>query len=160
MASFEDYINNYNKELVSKAKKREDLIVPVKCLVKCVIGYNTKISISPVTPNTVGCRQAEYRTGNCSSLEIEVKTNTVIEKLLFNGWPPIENGNKIVAYIIKGREEYKKDLMGIPIKNEKSFFVEREFDETEIPLKIQKVGYWGVLATYINYEAHIGKMLL
>lgn len=151
-------IDAYNKDLLSKAKKPIELLVSVYCDVKSVVGYGGQ-------PNTNIHWPWEISDSFLSNLEIIVDSKTPIKKIVFNGWPPIEKGDNIIAYIFKGILEYEKEnvkfrneynsfndrtILRVFYNTDKAHFVERKFKEEEGAVKIEKLRENGVVATYTN----------
>src|SRR3989338_6671939 len=121
--------------------------------------YNNKFT--PESEIVYGGRSPSYSTGNMLHSEIKVNsTKTQIKTLEFPGWPNVERGDRIRAYVFKGKEEYLKQtdkmraelydfMQRIGERRPKPVFVERDFQEKETPLKIEKLVDGVVVATYI-----------
>lgn len=148
----------YNARLRKRAKPKEELLIPVDCLVERVTGYTHEVSHTPHSEVRYGGSSPSYKTGMFLSLELSVQTGTPIETIKFPGWPPIEKGDKIRAYIFAGTEEHEKPLGSISeiidasvrLHKPASHWVQREFTETEEVQKIEKLRNNKVVATYIN----------
>lgn len=152
----------HNEDLHKLAKPYEALIVPVEAIVESVEGYTTTV-YARSGPLIIGGHNPTYRSGHISRLELYVKTTepTPITKITFNGLPPIYAGDKILAYVFKGREEYEKESIGYfcrprhlagPGLQPEPFYVEREFNKEEQIEKIEKLSNGKVIATYSYKE--------
>jgi hypothetical protein len=148
-------IEKKNEELRAKAKKREDLIVPVYCYVTSVEGYLSQRKMTPHSERMIGGKSPSYNVGDSSRLELLVDTKEGIKYVNFAGWPPIEKGDSIKAYFLKGElksEETKLGIQRISMRYNQlqSHWIERDFQETETALKIEKLRDGKVVATYHN----------
>lgn len=148
----------YNSDLRKKAKKYDELIVSFECDVKSLEGIARSISITPHSEARMGGQSPSYNTGHTCNLEITINPydkNIPIKKIEFIGWPPLEKDDMIRVYIFKGKEEYEQGYGITFSESEKrrtipSHLVERDFKETERALKIEKIKYGDVVATYRN----------
>lgn len=132
----------YNNDLKAKAKKREDLIVALEYTVEAVVGYSGK--------------------GEGSYLEISVCSDSSVKKLRFNGWAPIEKGDRIRAYIFKGVRMFEREVNLGEIAEHPlieftdiAHWVERELLVEEHPeeidrLRDDRLKSWTVAAIYYN----------
>lgn len=141
----------HNKKLRARAKNQEKLTVGLECTVLEVNSYQASTSFTPRSELVLGGTSPSYGGGHTYQTEIKVESGTLVEKLQFNGWPHLETGDQIRAYILKGQPEYEKQVMGNgTFGNEKSHWVEREYEATEKPSKIEKLRDGKVVATYHN----------
>ena len=142
-------VDKYNAELRKSAKKEEELIIPVELTVDSVVGQIHQ-SHYVTTEIVMGGRGRGHDVGDTSVLELMVNSDSVpIKVLAIPGLPPIEAGDRIRAYLFKGAS--KLELARYFNDERAKFFIEREFNEKEIPLKIEKLNNGGkVVATYIN----------
>ncbi len=155
----------YNKCLRARAKTPEQLTVGLECVVQEAHGYQDLTSFTPRSEIVLGGRSNSYQGGHTYRTEIKVQSSTLVEKLEFNGWPFLEAGDMIRAYIFKGKREYERGLgLILPetIKEFDSFFskdqlanvpfhwVFRDYQPVEQPSKIEKLRDGKVVATYHN----------
>ncbi len=75
----------YNEDLVKRARKPEELIIPVLCLVEGVTGTYQRIYMTPSSERVLDGRSLVYNTGAVSYLEIAVETETPVQKLNLEG---------------------------------------------------------------------------
>ena len=144
----------YNKDLQTRAKTPEELTVGLECVVKEVNSYQGSISFTPSSEIVLGGRSRSYGGGHTYRTEIKVESGTLVEKLEFKGWPHLEAGDIIKAYIMKGKQEpekffgsYRRDLFD---QGPKTHLVERPYQPVEQPSKIEKLRDGKVVATYNN----------
>lgn len=143
-------IKRYNAELRKRAQKKEDLIVPVDFTVESVLGYNSGTGCIPIGPIVMGGHTPTRQVGDYSALELQVNSaKTQVKKLSFNGWPPIEAGDKIRAYIFIGEEKKEMPTQGFEYCGQ-SHYIQREFKKQETAVKIEKLKKGKVVATYTN----------
>jgi len=145
----EQETKQYNEDLRARAKTPEQLTEGLKCTVLEVNEYQDSTHV-----------YGEWRsgpmritnTGNTYHTEIRVKNGTLVEKLKFNGWPSLEKGDTIRAYILKGQEEAEKLHFEFkdPYQDAKTHLVERDYQAVERPSKIEKLRDGKVVATYHN----------
>ncbi|MDP3639769.1 MAG: hypothetical protein Q8R53_01025 [Nanoarchaeota archaeon] len=147
----------YNAGLRARAKTREELLVLLDCGVTAVVGHTSRGSFTPRSELVIGGSSPSYGTGDQSFLEISVTSETPVKQLHFRGWPPFEKGDRIRAYIFKGKEEWEQafmfddqDFSGLAFgaRFGKTVLVERDFQEQEKALKIEKLRNGEVVATY------------
>lgn len=144
--------------LKTNAKPKEELIVRVECTVESIISSTYQGRFTPESEVRYGGHSPSYGTGNYLCSEIKVNTtNTPIKTLEFSGWPHIERGDRISAYIFKAKEEYNPEISVAEFLQEKltyqkpkPIYVERDFKEKETPVKIEKLVNGFVAATYVN----------
>ena len=141
-------------------QQKEQLIVPVECTVESIVSSTYNGRFNPQSEVCYGGHSPSYNTGNFLHSEIKVNTaDTPIRILEFPGWPHIERGDRIRAYVFKGKNEYATlhDKVTADLgafihsigKKPKSVYVERPFEENESPVKIEKLVGGFVVATYI-----------
>ncbi len=140
----------YNQELRAKAKKEEDLIIPVEFTARKVYGH-TSAERSYLRESDEGIYTL-YGTGR-SELEVLVKGPAPFEKIIFPAIIPLEDGDRFRAYLFKGKREYEHgevplELAGSAYPMPASYFIERAFTSTEYALKIEKLKNKKVAATY------------
>lgn len=157
-----DSVENTILKSQLEIKPKEQLIVPVECTVESIVSSSYEGRFTPESELQYGGHSPSYSTGAHLNSEIKVNTaNTPIRMLEFHGWPNIERGNRIRAYVFKGKEEYleieaklKAELWDfthrIGERRPKPIYVEREFEEKESPVKIEKLVDGFVVATYVN----------
>src|SRR3989338_3488159 len=155
---------NYNQELRAKAKTPEELTVGLEYVVADVNCYQGSTSFTPHSEIVLGGRSPTFNGGHTYRTELKVQSGTLVKKLEFYGWPPLEVGDVIKAYIFKGKQEYERGHEVIPktIKEFDSFFkgksvnvpshwIERKYQPVERPSKIEKLRDGKVVATYHNH---------
>lgn len=150
-----DYIQKedekYNADLQKRAKKPEDLIVPVYATIKSFDGNSSSTSFTPFSEMAIGGHSPRYQRGNSLNLEMRVETKTPIKRLHWGGYPPsLEVGDTIRAYIVKGIQETERghSRLGPSYPAPPSHWVSRNFQEEENPFKIEKLRKGKVVATY------------
>lgn len=152
-ASARHETEKYNQDLRAKAKQKEELTVGSMFLIKKPTYFQSSTSISPLSENFIGGSSSTYQGGHVYSVELlvtPIQFNGPVEKLLFNGWPPLEAGDTICAYILKGQKEYEKAFM-VDFHHDPPFhLVERPYQSVEQPSKIEKLRDGKVVATYHN----------
>jgi len=81
-------VEKYNSELEARAKKREELIIPVECHIFGVRFYGSgNRTFTPSSEIVDGGRNPEYPVGDSYSCEFDVESHSKIKKLSFIGWP-------------------------------------------------------------------------
>ena len=146
----------YNARLKKKAKTYEELVVPVDCFVEYLSGTTSGKSITTKSEWRAGGSAPSYNAGDVQECTIDVRVDgTPIKHLYFKGWPPIQKGDTIRAYIFKGTEvRLKNEEEGLgalaEIRNPERVLVERDFDETEKPSKIEKLVNGEPVAEYFS----------
>lgn len=125
------------KELLAGEKKPEELIVPVNGLVKKVTGRNYSTSIHQ--SNGVygpGSYSTTTNTGYQKRLTIEIESQTPLRIIKFYGDCPLQKGDEITAYIIKGKFEklpipifYDSICGGVERKPRTQVLVEGDLEE-------------------------------
>lgn len=142
--------DRYNQKLRAKAKKSEELTIGLECTVLEVNGYQDSTSFTPRSEMMMGGSSPSYGGGHVYQTEIKVKSETLVEKLEFAGWPNLEAGDTIRAYILKGQEEAEQGFGGRFNDYPKTHLVERDYWPVERPTKIEKLRDGKVAATYHN----------
>ena len=142
--------------LKEKSKPKEELIVPLDCLVlsSTTTTYHRSITLS--SEIRIGHRSPQYNAGSIISLELEVKTNSPVKILQYNGVAPLEAGDQIRAYTLKAKEISENDTLdpfGIVeddfgFSHNPTFWIERDYQEQEETHKIEKIRDGKVVATY------------
>jgi len=146
----------YNLDLQAKAKTKEELTVGLECTVLNVNGYQGSTSFTPSDlPIGPYSGVSSHKTGDVYKLELLVDSNSPVQKLIFRGCWPLEAGDTIRAYILKGKEEAEKLSFGPscydPLhQGPRTHLVEREYQPVEQPSKIEKLRDGKVVATYHN----------
>lgn len=149
-ASARHETEKYNQDLRAKAKKKEELIVGLECVVQEVNQYQSTGHASSGEVRYGGPPVSSYKTGNFLRSELSVSSDSPVQKLEFQGWPHLEVGDTIKAYILKGQKEYEKGF-GVDLHhNPPSHWVERDYQPVEKPSKIEKLRDGKVVATYHN----------
>ncbi|GEM_PF-2881684 len=143
----------YNRELQARAKTPEQLTVGLECVIE---GVNFYQSAGQATrePVQYGGSNSSYKTGHFLRTELSVRCDSLVQKLEFRGWPHLEVGDSIKAYIMKGKEEAEKSfgyLHRDPFnQGPATHLVERDYQPLEQPSKIEKLRNGLVVATYHN----------
>ena len=133
-------------------KACEKFIVTVEAVVESVVGHTGSVSFTPESEMVFGGRSPVYHGGQFSHLEITIGDHPVVKKILFAGLPPIEEGDRIRAYVFKC-EEYKDIFCGqsqlrravhnitcLPIEERiPPKYVLRDFKAEEQAFKIEKL---------------------
>ena len=137
----------YNIQLEARVKTKEELVTSIDCVVESVDGYSSTASVP-----CGGHFNTLTSGGHSNSLKIGVSSDTPVENLgFYGGWPPIEKGDQIRAYVYVGEKEWGK-LTWSDIDKGKSnppcYLVERPLNPKEKPLKIEKLKDEEVVATY------------
>ena len=147
-----DQAKKYNEQLRTKAKTEAELTVGLECTVQEGNFYQGSTSFTPRSEMVIGGHSSSYSGGHTYHSEITVESETLVEKLQFKGWPPLEAGDTIRAYVLKGKQEYEKNVMdsGTWDNTSHSHWVERDYQATEKPSKIEKLRDGRVVATYHN----------
>lgn len=136
-------------DLRARSKPKEELIKSIDCIVEFVKGTVQKTTYSS-GPLIIGGYNHTYAGGDQSQTEIIIASNTPVNTIYFRGWPPLEKGDRISAYIFKGKEE-SEDPEWIPYPScikPISHYVEREWQEKETAIKIEKLRNKKVVAEY------------
>jgi len=145
-------IDLYNQELRAKSKPKEDLMVGLECVVKEADFYlRTAVASGVVLYG--GPAPFSYKTGHFSNVVLVVESSSPVKKLEIDGWPRLETGDIIRAYILKGTEKAEKfpfDQFHDPRREPKVHWVERDYEAVEKPSKIEKLRNGRVVATYHN----------
>jgi len=138
----------------------KELITPIKGLVESVKAHHFSTSHTPNSEIIIGEKSPSYKTGNQSRLEISINTSTpLVKKLIFNGNCPIEKGDEINAYLFKGvknRLPYFPGLSDTDNEEDRKMFSEREFNEEETTLYIEKLKDNEVVRTDYSVDYHGG----
>lgn len=144
----------YNQDLRSRAKTPEQLTQGLECTVLEVNDYQGSTSFTPRSEIVIEGHSSSYRGGHTYRTELKVQSDTLVEKLEFKGWPPLEAGDTIRAYILKGKQEAEKSF-GPSCRDpfhqgSQTHLVERDYQPVEHPSKIEKLRDGKVVATYHN----------
>ena len=154
----------YNKNLQKRARNLEQLTVGLECLVVESQYHQESTYFAPRSEIVLDGRSPRYSGGHLYRVELVVESDSSLQKLLFNGWPHLEAGDMIKAYIFKGKKEYEHghrlivpdNLEELPDFHRKIFknipfhWVERAYQSVEQPSKIEKLRDGKVVATYHN----------
>ncbi len=138
----------YNQDLRTRAKTPEQLTEGLECVVEEVNDYQGSTSVTDEP--RMGGPSTSQKTGHVYRTEIRVLTGTFVKKLKFKGWPHLEAGDTIKAYILKGQKESEKSFEVDLYHNPPSHWVERDYQPIEQPSKIEKLRDGKVVATYHN----------
>ncbi len=154
----------YNKDLRDRARTPKQLTGGLECTVLEINGYQNSTSFTPRSEMVIGGHSRSYRSGHVYRAEIKVQSGTLVEQLEFNGWPNLETGDMIKAYIFKGKKEYERGRGFTPPENVEELpdfhreifrdipfhWVDRPYKSVEQPSKIEKLRDGKVVATYYN----------
>lgn len=144
----------YNRDLQKRAKTFEQLTVGLECVVESVNFYQVTGHATSGEVRYDGPALPSYKTGHFLRTELSVKSDSLVQKLGFNGWPHLEVGDIITAYIMKGKEETEKHFGSFrndPFnQGPKTHLVDRQYNTVEQPSKIEKLRDGKVVATYHN----------
>ena len=140
----------HNQDLRVRAKTKEELTIGLECVVEEVNCYQGSTSFTPRSEMMIGGSSPSYGGGHTYQIEIKVNSKTLVEKLEFNGWPHLEAGDTVRAYILKGQTEYEKSFEIDLHHNPPSHWIGREYKPAEHPSKIEKLRDGKVVATYHN----------
>ena len=136
----------YNQELRTRAKTPEQLTEGLECTVLEVNGYQ---GLTFASGEWREGPMRSFSSGHTYRTEIKVESGTLVEKLKFKGWPHLEAGDTIKAYILKGEKQAEKQFGPID-RTPKAHLVERPYKAIENPFKIEKLRDGKVVATYNN----------
>jgi hypothetical protein len=170
-------VKKYNSWLDLCSRTKEQLIVPVEYQVEAVTFYGRgDRSFTPHSEMVMGGRSPEYPLGDSYSCDIVVN-GAPLKQITFIGWPAIQKGDRVKAYIFAAEEKGKKYLAEGAFfghweirelkKNEDTIYmrsvfdpedrknpfvlVQRDFKEKERAMKIEKIDNLGkILAVYID----------
>ena len=143
----------YNQELRAKAKSPEQLTVSLEGVIEGIDFYQGSVSFTPRSEMVIGGRSPSYSGGHVNYAEIKIQGESKVEKLKFDGWPHLEAGDTIRAYIFKGQKESEKCFEVFEVDwyhNPPSHWTERDYQPVEHPIKIEKLRGGKVIATYHN----------
>ncbi len=147
----------YNKQLRESARTPEQLTVGIECKVIDANFYQQGTSHTPRSEMRIGGNSPVYRTGDIYHLELIVDSNSPLKKITFNGWPHIEVGDLIKAYMIQGEYKFEKELFSEPVYHKSHTtpkqLVPRELKEHEFPFKLEKLRDGLVVARYHGVTA-------
>jgi len=151
----------FNKDLRKRTRNEEDLIIPVELIIKSIVNHTNYLSIRPHSEMIFKERSSSYSAGCKLYTEIFVNSSKeiCIEKLTYQGFLPLEKGDRIRAYIFIGQyiQEKAEDFNfnefsaweSSPLRLE-MHLVGREFKKEELTEKVEKIGkYNDVVATYL-----------
>ena len=138
--------DKFNKRLRKRQTTEEKVTVSLECVVgsvvKCAPGAYHTPADKLRTFRAIG-----YSDYSAPLTELQVSSGTVVNKLYLEGWPSIEEGDSIRAYIVKGA--YERERAPLRHYGKKSFFVERNFCGEEVPVKVEKICDGRVIETYL-----------
>lgn len=170
--SFEDFdkqIEEDNIKLRKMAVDRASLITTVKFTVQTIKVVTFGTSISPTSEMRYGGPCKSYRGGDRCVTEIGVwSSDTGIEKVIFEGFLPLQPADNFKAYFLKGKtvSEHPSLFKGSFSNNYPFHWVERDWEEKETALRIDKFGPWDgsnsewTLATYQVNDKDIDGVLI
>ena len=142
----------YNTNLRSQAKKKEDLITPLECLVTEVLSYTKVVEMTPQSEMRLGGISPHYITGIISNTELTVCTDGTVRKIMMPGILPLESGDQIRAYIVKGEMEAEQHTLTPAPRYQRDkpvlHLIARDWKEEETAVKIEKMRSDKVVATY------------
>jgi len=172
---FHDAHKQFAKEdekIIRQAKKLDDLVIPVLCKIKGVLGVTSE-GTDYVDQYVLGTKSIS--TGYHPEFQLHIdyvdfpQDKGKLEIIKFQGWPPIFNGDMIRAYIFVGEKktlhnsEHKERKGLIFVKHEGSssgfstfstpyVYFQRAFKKEEEALRIEKLAGNKVLAAYLNQD--------
>src|SRR3989344_7176894 len=91
-------------------KRAGELIYPINCTVKSVAGCSRKIYNTQLSELVVGREAPNQDMRQNLNLEIDIESSDApaVKRINFPGWPPIEKGDRIRTYILKGVEKHPR----------------------------------------------------
>ena len=154
----------FTRDLRKRAKTVKKLTIGLECLVVESHYHQRATSFTPHSEIVLDGRSPSYSGGHLYRVELMVESDSSVRKLLFNGWPHLETGDVIKAYIFKGKKGYEHSRGLIVPKNIEELadfhqavfkdvpfhWVERKYLPVEQPSKIEKLRDGKVVATYHN----------
>ena len=157
MAQQKKSVKKITKEILKKLaettepviKTLEEVIVPIGCEVISVFGKTERTSFTPRSER-MGEESPSYEGGDVSYLELGVKTDTPVRKIIFRGSASIRVGDKIIAYVVKGEERKRFITIERPRyhRREEVCYADRELKEEEKSVRIERVG--GARENYVS----------
>ncbi len=148
------------------AKPKEELITQLECLVTEVTCYTKPTAMTPDSEIRIGGHSPRYATGLMSETILSVYTDSPVRRITMPGIYPLENGDQIRAYILKG--VLKEEQRSVPPRREtippspvvpapprrlpQKHWIERDWHEDEKAVKIEKLRAEQVVATYVYKE--------
>ncbi|GEM_PF-5790566 len=126
----------------------------VKGEVTSVKGVVRATSFTPISEMVFGGSSPVYNGGNVYTLEIALESVSAVKKLNFDGWPNLEKGDKINAYVFACNEQDRgmRALMNSCRRWGEAklhpWYVARELTSEESAFKIEKVKNNEVVAVY------------
>lgn len=138
----------FNEELKERAKSKEELIVVLSFIVKSVFCKSQRMSHTPRSEIRYGGSSPSYFTGTACSTELTVQGSSIVKTIKYSGPLPLEAGDEINVHIFAGESEYEKG-QSWSCNNPRFHLVERELEEVEEALKIEKIRDSKVVATYV-----------
>ena len=152
----------HNERIKSEGQRYNALIQTLEATVAMVHYHTQETSIRSMSEQRMGGSSSTYRGGNidCCVIELELQENIPVQKLKFSGWPHLEIGDTIRAYIFTGKKEFEKDeLTGFSHMrqtrthpNPPSYLLLRNYKTTERPNTIEKLRDGNVVAIYNNLK--------
>lgn len=141
---------------MAKNQNLEEFVKVVEGKVVFVKGTVKSTSFTPQSEMVFGGESPVYSGGNVYTLEIALESVSAVKKLNFEGWPHLEKGDEIKAYVFAGEESaYSRGMRplrnssrGLFEKRESPEYVARELKEQELAFKIEKVKNNEVVASY------------
>ncbi len=144
----EEKVAEYNRELKENSKSEDQLTVKVECFVKGPVTVKTSY-IRQVDPNhdlLEGRFQRTYPLGQITTTTVPI-SHRQIKELVYPGLLPLQEGDQLMAYVLKGEEKREK-ISPFEEKRWPIYLVEREFKESELVRKIEKVKFGKIVAMY------------
>jgi|SRR3989344_688725 len=158
--TFSKDANEYNQILRARSKRPDELVVSVTGLVRSVVNTVKPLSYS-FEEFRFGTNPKQHVTGYEFRSKIEIgETNTPVTKLTFYGWPNLQSGDTVKAYILKGEELEEKaatlaeqvtddlEQAGAIRLRRSHHWIDREFREVEEPFKLEKLVNDQVVVSY------------
>lgn len=141
------------EDLLARQRTEEQVTVPLELIVRDVIGWSESLKFTPESEIRLGGNARAYAAGNRQYSAIMVEGHDTVRVLKFPGWPPLETGERIRAYVFAGtyapvnQAEALMETMGRRPQGER-ILVDRPLYEEESPLRIEKLRADRVVATY------------
>jgi len=149
----------YNQELLSAAKPREELIIPLNCYVSSATEIYREVHFYTRSELIVGGSTPSYNGGQQASLELMVDCpgHPELKTIFFSGNPAIKTDDWITAYVFMGEAKYLQDENSVPdlsrsrfLDTELPLYVLRAVRERERALRIERVRGNKILKTYLD----------
>jgi hypothetical protein len=155
-------IEKFNQDLRSKAKTQDELIVPLECKVESALKFSDKTYLldKKLENNEIQINcDVKYENG----VTLLVSNNEKVKRVMFSQWPNLQKDDLIRIYVYKGEEISEKNYPNtpfnltesIPPKDLPTHYIERNWQETEKPILIEKLVDGEVVDTYFNNNTEV-----